>query len=410
MISDGADRADRLEFLQTSITRLWPGCSVRFHGSPRGEDKATSRSFLLLASMRRPRLLTPARTARVAVRAHATHLTAGASVRTWLLSAALATGVARPLAGHVHLEGVQPGQGIDDHLSSILDEQVDVVLHITGRRPNRKPILQAIDRAGRIRAFVKVGTDAVTADLVTREADALRTVAAARPVSFVAPAVIDLREWRGLHLLILAPLPTWRRSHVAPAARVRSAQAELATWGADTETALAESAYWLRTRARIDALAPGPAAADLTRLANLLERRHGGTLLHFSAVHGDWAPWNMCVASGSLLVWDWERFEPHAPRGFDELHYLLHDRLVRRRWTPARAAEACRADAPRVLRQLGDPVERAGALAAAYLLSLGLRYRAGGDDADTSALGDLQAALHRAVARSLVARAQEPEA
>ena len=43
-------------------------------------------------------------------------------------------------------------------------------------------------------------------------------------------------------------------------------------------------------------------SADLTRLANLLERRHGWTLLHFSAVHGDWAPWNMCVASGSLLA------------------------------------------------------------------------------------------------------------
>lgn len=401
MSSDGADRADRLEFLQTSIARLWPGCTVRWDGFPGGDDHPTSRSFLLLPSTRRPRLLTPARTARVAVRAHATHLTAGASVRTALLSGALATGAARPLAGHVHLEGVQPGQCIDEHLSSILHEQVDVVVHVTARRPNRKPILQAIDRAGRIRAFVKVGMNAVTTELLKREADALRTVAAARPVTFVAPAVMDLREWRGLHLLILAPLPTWVRSHSAPAARLRSAQAELATWGADTETAVAESAYWMRTRAWIDALPPGPAAAVLTRLANLLERRHGRTLLHFSAVHGDWTPWNMCVASGSLLVWDWERFEPDAPRGFDELHYLLHDRLVRRRWTPDRAAEACRGDAPRVLRELGDPVERSGALAAAYLLSLGLRYQAGADVTEASALGDLQAALHRTVARTL---------
>jgi hypothetical protein len=156
----------------------------------------------------------------------------------------------------------------------------------------------------------------------------------------------------------------------------------------------------MRTRACIDELPPGPAAANLARLADVLERRHGRTLLHFSAAHGDWAPWNMCVASGSLFVWDWERFEPDAPQGFDELHHLLHDRLVRRRWSAERAVAACRGDAPRVLRQRGDPVERSGALVAAYLLSLGLRHQTGADDGEASA-GDLQAALQRAVVRTL---------
>jgi hypothetical protein len=272
------------------------------------------------------------------------------------------------------LEGLDGDERIDDVLSTALGEAISVAVHVTGRRRNRKPVLQALGADGAVKAFVKVGASRLTAELVRREAKALAAVADAAPQTFRVPRILLLAEWRGLPLLFLEPVERslWARSPGKIA--VCAAAAEISRMGSGVSTMLLASAYWSRTRRRLESLPPSTRKNELESLADALQRRHGDVWLRFGAAHGDWAPWNMSCSSGSLHVWDWERFERDVPFGFDLLHYRLSDRLLRRGWPPARAVAACRADARGVFQRLRAPVVGADALAAAYVLSLTLRH------------------------------------
>src|SRR3546814_14132557 len=44
--------------------------------------------------------------------------------------------------------------------------------------------------------------------------------------------------------------------------------------------------------------------------------------------HGDWGPWNLAVAAGELVVWDWEHAIDQAPLGFDLVHWAYQQRVV----------------------------------------------------------------------------------
>jgi hypothetical protein len=51
-----------------------------------------------------------------------------------------------------------------------------------------------------------------------------------------------------------------------------------------------------------------------------------------TAVHGDFAPWNIRVIGSKVGVYDWENFLPLAPAGWDVLHYEVRVRhLVKKR-------------------------------------------------------------------------------
>ena len=77
-----------------------------------------------------------------------------------------------------------------------------------------------------------------------------------------------------------------------------------------------------------------------------------------------------------LLVWDWERFAPGVPVGFDFLHYRLQSDVVRRRRPPAEAAAACVRDAAACLAPFGVPAGEARLVAVLYLAELSARYLA----------------------------------
>jgi hypothetical protein len=59
-------------------------------------------------------------------------------------------------------------------------------------------------------------------------------------------------------------------------------------------------------------------------------------VLTYGAWHGDWTPWNMAWRRDVLHVWDWERFAPAVPVGFDALHYALQQTGPTTAWTPQR--------------------------------------------------------------------------
>jgi hypothetical protein len=90
---------------------------------------------------------------------------------------------------------------------------------------------------------------------------------------------------------------------------------------------------------------------------------YGGEEVDFGAWHGDWTPWNMAWHRGRVQLWDWERFDPDVPVGFDLLHYRLQTGAGYARWPD-----------PAILAPFGLRERAAAITTELYVLELTRRY------------------------------------
>ncbi len=190
-------------------------------------------------------------------------------------------------------------------------------------RPNLKPVLQVMDPRGRVLAYVKIGWNDLTKELVQNEARALRAWAEAPPRHLEVPRLIHEGEWHGAAITVLSPHPhrLLRRGsrNALPSAAVLG---EVASLGGTERSSLHGSSYWRRLKARAEAIATGDASSDALRsILGRVEGATGAEELTFGSCHGDWAPWNMSTGRRSLYVWDWERSARPTPVGTDVLHF-----------------------------------------------------------------------------------------
>ncbi len=294
----------------------------------------------VLPGLREPRLVVPRdrRASAAALRGYGVPGSPLARVAARTLAVALRAGAGR-LVPHDRLAVRVPAGAptIESHLRAVLGRPVLVSMHLGAPRANRKPVLQVLTPAGGTIAYAKIGVNSLTSSLVQAEHDALTRLAAA-----------------GLSL------------HLGP---------------------LVPSAYWTLLRARLDTTPAGPEVAELRMALGELAARHGMTTLSFGATHGDWTPWNMASTAAGLLVWDWERFAPHSPVGFDALHYWLQARVTSGHADPATAAAHCVEQAPVLLAPLRIPQPQARLTALVYLADLSVRYLADGQEQAGARLG-----------------------
>lgn len=261
---------------------------------------------------------------------------------------------------------------IERHLAGCIGTEVRVGVLLGTRRVNQKPVLQVYDLQGRLRAYAKVGHTDLTAGLVRREAASLSMVAARRPQSFRVPQVLYHDQWAGLEVLVMSPLPTSTRQEVARAVRF-TAMREVTGLCGTTVLPLVESGFWHRLRHDVDLLSSQSHGLRLAESVASIEARHGSDLVQLGGWHGDWGAWNMGMGSGNLQVWDWERFDPEVPVGFDGLHFDAQK--VR----PGEAGERGQEEAflrsvPRTLSGMDIPTDRHDLTLRLYLLEVGVRY------------------------------------
>jgi hypothetical protein len=293
----------------------------------------------------------------------------------------------------VHLPAAQAAAGIEEHLAAVLGREVLVSMHLGPPRANRKPVLQLLSPAGETFAFVKVGVDPLTCRLVRAEGAALDTLAAAGLTAVTAPRALHRGQWRGLELLVQSALPVWRHRRPLTAELVQRAQREVAAIGGTPAGALAASAYWAQLTDRVAALPVSPAAGELAALLPALAASAGDVELTLGAWHGDWTPWNSAAVGGTLMVWDWERFDTGVPAGFDAVHLELQTDLVNRLAGPRASAERCLATAAAVLAPLGLSARQAEVTAMTYLAELATRYLGDRQSEAGARLGDVGAWL-----------------
>ena len=355
---------------------LWPppgGASLLRGGPTRGRE----RDLLVLPSARRPRLLVPAgrRASAAAVRRYGEP----GSVTAWAgsrgLALALAGGAATAgLGGRLRVRAVPGAETIEAYLRSVLGHDVLISIHLGAARANRKPVLQLLTPRGEAAGFAKISVNPLTRDLIRAERAALDTLAGEDFRELTVPRVLHHGQWQGREVRIMNALPVWRRRKALRPGRLAAAMTELAAVGGRRRSPLAGSDYLTRLRAR---LAGSPAGPDRAALSDALDALAAARAeLSFGSWHGDWTGWNMACTVDGLLLWDWERFAPGVPAGFDALHYRLQSAVVGRRKPPREAAAECVRTSPAVLAPFGEPAAEAHLVAILYLAELSARYLA----------------------------------
>jgi hypothetical protein len=265
------------------------------------------------------------------------------------------------------------------HLGELLGQRVVASVPLTAPRANRKPVLHLLDSRGRTVAFVKVGINPLTRDLVRREAVNLRMLAGAELRTIARPQVLHAGTWNDLELLILAPLPTRRATEPTPAL-LNSAMHELAEMPTPGDTCDDVASYPNVLLDRADRASAQLSLQDRDAMTSLrgylasLSADPETAELRLGTWHGDWTVWNCGQVGDRLMLWDWERCRPLVPRGFDALHYAVQRAVVFDRRPPAATARWCLQDAPRLLGSWGLSSRQAALVAALYLAEIGLRY------------------------------------
>jgi hypothetical protein len=380
---DAADTG-ALEYLRGICKLLWPAPSVvTLEGRGRRRSLGTSRTpppgwvdsqYALVPGIGRPPLLVPDmdRIAASAIRYFNGQRTLKVKLTTKVFSLCLASGLGSTLyTGRVRVSTPPGAESMETYLRGIVSKDVHISMSVGPPRANRKPVLQLLTPSGDPAAFAKIGTTPLTCDLVRDEHAALASLGQVKLNRLTVPRVLHHDTWNGLSVLVLSPLPVWRRRRPLGAAELAAARVN----GLQTGP-LRDSAYLRQLRNRITAIEQAPERAALLQALDLLTERHGDTTLHFGAWHGDWAPWNMASTDPDLLVWDWERFTTGVPVGFDPLHYQLQLEVGPEHLDPRAAAARCTVHAPQLLASFGITAEQARLTGALYLADLATRYLA----------------------------------
>lgn len=299
---------------------------------------------------------------------------------------AIQAGLAGPLATRIDV-GTADGATsaelasalLTDYLRELFRRDRIVVAIGGGSGPYRKPVLQVFAADGAPLGYVKVGWNDWSRAAVRREAAALAACADA-DLRLGVPALLDRCEWRGLDLVVTAPLPAGVQRMRTPELPDTALLREITEIFPGYAGELAGSPWWRGVRARIAALAdPAGPESGLAPAAARIERQHGQTELAYGGWHGDLVPWNLARLGSrrrgsKVYAWDWESSAADAPVGFDALHFYFQVAFVQRREPLKQAAAMAVGQAARALHELGVPEAARPLLAELHLLELAIRH------------------------------------
>jgi hypothetical protein len=367
--------SSRREYLEASLRLLWPAPSViSFCGRRRVTN---AEQYVLLPNGRDPKAMVPRRPLAVsaaAVRNYKTSANPRQRLQHRALSWAARLGGTAVLPDQVCIRSsAAAAGGIDQYLAGALQRRLHVCLYIGAPRANRKPVLQLISDHGGTFAFAKIGTSALTRELVRHEAATLDGLAQSSFEHLIAPRALHYGEWNGHNVLVQAALT----GDPADAAEVvTEAMLELARRGETAPQPAAASPYWRRLRDKLTNLPDSPLARALREVMPALQNQATTQQVRLGSWHGDWTPWNMTMWGAKVALWDWERFEPGVPWGFDALHFRLQGSIVRGRADPRRSAAELIEEAPKLLAPFGCDPPAATFTALTYLVEIATRYLA----------------------------------
>ena len=339
--------------------------------------------FIALPTPNRAEVLVPAarRPATAALRRFSNGSGGGARLAAGAAALALSAGASPLLRGRVAIavddsvaDAMLPDLVLCHRLRCELhDDSLVLAVRMAAPRPNGKPVVQALAPDGSAVAFVKVGWNDLTCELVRGEAQCLAGLTSGEPPhSFSVPRPLWDGAWAEHEILAVEPVD----GDPAPLDPPLAATAELAARGGLTRSSLRGSGWWASLQAR--AGGSGATASDgrsmLGRAFAVVERRHGDRELVFGTGHGDWTPWNMAMRAGTLQVWDWERCADGVPVGLDVAHHLLLVRLRQQHRPMPEAIAGALERLPAMMPEIGADADAGQAIVELEMLEMAVRY------------------------------------
>jgi hypothetical protein len=369
------------------VAGLWPPPARAVVARRTGAGQV---GYLVVPSLRRPRVLMPLRVAD-ADRMLSRHGGNPAERAVRLLWRA---GVRSTLAERLPAQrlAVTPApDGIETHLADVLGHPVRMGVLLGPPRANLKPVLQIFDEIGATVAFAKLGMTALTTALLETEASALALLAARPRSTFTAPTLLHHGNWHDTPVLVQQALSLSQSEQAAPGAPV-DVMAEIAAVNGISTRRLSGSRFLDGVHVddgRPDAIAQAVPQrwhdVDLSPFARLNDRLLSVDDCPFGSWHGDFGPWNMATDGTFVEVWDWERFEVDVPVGMDAAHYRAQVDIAAR-GDAERSWGAMVADVAAVQTALGVDAGAAETVAACYLVAICARYRRDAATGPTPAL------------------------
>lgn len=233
-------------------------------------------------------------------------------------------------------------------------------------RPDPRLTAAAMDRDGRIAAFVKIAGNPAGAERLGREAATLRRLADT-PLADRVPAVLGEFYWAGLPGLVLEAGPAAHGPTRPGDLHVEFLRALAALGTVERPYGDSETAGRLRAaRGTEDAWSARFGAVD-----DRLTAAFGGDVLPLRRVHHDFAPWNTRRDGSGLWVFDWESAADEDLPLMDELHLGFAPAALTGRSEPAAFVDRALEEHAPVVRH------HRSALRLAYLAGACLRYGAG---------------------------------
>lgn len=366
---------DGISDLESILSQVWPAPHrIRFSTGlgPRG----TGQTFGLLPRPHRPTLLVPTSPPRVtarAMRGYKSPTNRAGRLRARALELTARAGAGYLFPWTVTVDGPCGAPSLVAHVEEHLDASLHAAVALGPPRANRKPVLQLIDSSGVPVAFVKVGVNPLTSNRVLVEARALEHLRTLSMPALSVPTIIDLPPWRDTAFLATRPLNTWTSGRVDLEVRGRALRS-LATATEPLTSAIRDSEWWLGLTDRLRALDDSAEAQRLRAVRDVLALRVGHLRVPLGPTHGDWSPWNLAVHGSQVSAWDWERFLPRAPMGYDALHYAVQEQIRMRNKPPQEALAAILERAPLIVAQNGTSSDLGGVVFALYLLAQGEQH------------------------------------
>jgi hypothetical protein len=258
---------------------------------------------------------------------------------------------------------------LSSHLARVFNtDAVELAVRVGADRPNGKPVVEVMTPTGEPLGFSKIGWNALTRAMVSREAEVLSQLTEAPPTSFDTPAIVHAGEWQGFELMVVRPAMT--DAAVSGSEPPMEAGREITTIGGIERSALAGSPWWNTLTERLGAIDHPGLAASIAAIAG----QSGTQELAFGGCHGDWTPWNMGRRNGRLMVWDWERFQTGVPVGIDLAHFAFMVALRQRNQSPDEAQAHALESLPPRLEQMGAPGSLAGLVLRLHHVEMALRF------------------------------------
>jgi hypothetical protein len=244
-------------------------------------------------------------------------------------------------------------------------------------RANQKPVIQLHDQRGRTLAYVKVAWNDLTCRLLAAEEQSLRLLDTVDGRGFITPSVIATGSFGESNWLAIEPLEVRRRRHpsLTDADRLaRLVEQTAPIWSGST----ADSPFVTQLSNATSRLALGHEAFGAVRT------RWMDHDIDLAAGHGDFVPWNMLNGDPEPALWDWERYRPAVPVGFDRIHYRVQTAVHRQRCTLSEALRSIEAEIDDVLPDV-TAASRPAHLEW-YVLDMLSRYEADAENDPTGAL------------------------